>query len=68
MPIRKNFAAFLGPLLRAPGLRSRKTRPALSALACRRRRRDYQARLQGEPSPVLIQMPSEDEEMAAGTV
>lgn len=28
----------------------------------------YQARLQGELSPVLIQMPSEDEEMAAGTI
>jgi len=28
----------------------------------------YQARLQGEPSPVLIQTPLEDEEMAAGTV
>ncbi len=28
----------------------------------------YQARLQGEPSPVLIQMPSEEEEMAAGIV
>ena len=28
----------------------------------------YQAGLQGEPSPVLVQMPSEDEEIAAGTI
>jgi len=28
----------------------------------------YQAQLQGELSPVLVQMPSEDEEMAAGTI
>jgi hypothetical protein len=28
----------------------------------------YQATLQGEPSPVLIQMPSGDEEMAADTI
>jgi hypothetical protein len=28
----------------------------------------YQAQLQGEYSPVLVQMPSEDEEMAAGAI
>ncbi len=28
----------------------------------------YQAHLQGESSPVLVQMPSEDEEMEAGTI
>lgn len=28
----------------------------------------YQATLQGEPSPVLIQMPLEDEEIAAGAI
>ena len=28
----------------------------------------YQAQLQGEYSPVLVQMPTEDEKMAAGAV
>ena len=28
----------------------------------------YQAKLQGESSPVLVQMPTEDEEMAAGAI
>lgn len=28
----------------------------------------YQAHLQGESSPILVQMPTEDEEMAAGTI